>query len=338
MRQALAASLPRPTLFLAAAALILLLAAPFMVGRYTLSILILVLYAAYLGQAWNVMMGFAGLLSIGHALYVGLGAYAAAALFVHFGVPPLLGLFPGIALAAAAGAVIGWLGFRFRIAGVYFALLTIAFAEVARIGFDHIDWLGGSGGLFIPVAAEKRLDLLDLRGGIEMYYYLILALAAAALLLSAGLLRSRLGYYWLAIREDEEAARSLGINLFRARIAAVLISAAMTALAGTFNAFYNSNLFPEHIFSIGSSIDIILAPIVGGLGTLMGPIVGAFILAPLGQLLLSLTTALGLDLPGLELVIHGLLLVVIIRALPGGLWPWLKHRLGLAASAKGAPS
>ncbi|MFI4989095.1 MAG: branched-chain amino acid ABC transporter permease, partial [Alphaproteobacteria bacterium] len=320
-----------------AGALALLLAAPLILDRYTLSILILILYSAYLGQAWNVMMGFAGLLSIGHALYVGLGAYASAALFVHFGVPPLLGLFPGMLLAVAAGAFIGWLSFRFRIAGVYFALLTIAFAEVARIGFDHIEWTGAAGGFFIPVAAEQHLDLLDLRGPIEMYYYVILLLAAAALVLSAALLRSRLGYHWLAIREDAEAAQALGINLFRARLAAVTISAAMTAVAGTFYAFYNSNLFPEHVFAIGSSIDIILAPIVGGLGTLIGPILGAFILAPLGALLLGATKAVGLDLPGLELVIHGLILIVIIRALPGGVWPWLRQRARLApAAGKGA--
>ncbi len=328
--------LSRNGLFAAAAALVVLLAAPLLLDRYSLSLLILVLYSAYLGQAWNLMMGFAGLLSIGHALYVGLGAYASAALFVHYGIPPLLGLFPGMLLAATAGAFIGWLGFRFRISGVYFALLTIAFAEVARIGFDHIEWTGASGGLFIPVATAGRLDILALRGPIELYYYAILLLAAAALLISALLLRSRLGYQWRAIREDPEAAQALGINLFRARMAAVLISAAMTALAGTFYAFYNDNLFPEHVFSIASSIDIILAPIVGGLGTLVGPIVGAFLLTPLRALLLGATGAMGLELPGLELVIHGLILIAVIRALPGGVWPWLARRARRGAARQAA--
>ena len=150
----LRAELPPRVLWLAALLLAFLLLAPWLVERYTLSILILVLYFAYLGQAWNVMMGFAGLLSIGHALYVGLGAYVSAGLFVHFGVPPLLGLVPGMLAASLAGAAIGWLALRFRIGGVYFALLTIAFAEFARIGFDHIDWLGASGGLFLPVVFQ----------------------------------------------------------------------------------------------------------------------------------------------------------------------------------------
>jgi branched-chain amino acid transport system permease protein len=333
--RAVFAELPRRAHWPSAVAIALLIAAPLLLDRYALSILIVILNAAYLGCAWNIMMGFAGLLSIGHALYAGLGAYVSAALFVHFGVPALIGLLPGAAVAALAGAFVAWLGFRFRIGGVYFALLTIAFAEVARIGFDQIDWTGGSGGLFIPVDAREHFDLLRLRGGIDMFYYVILGLAAAAVLISRHLVRSRLGYYWLAIREDEEAARALGIDVFRARIAAVAISAAMTAVAGTFNAFYNNNLFPEHVFAIGRSIDIILAPIVGGLGTLMGPLVGAFMLAPLGELLLTFTGALRLDLPGLELVLHGIILVVIIRALPGGVWPWLARRLGLEARAEG---
>ncbi|HLI13940.1 MAG TPA: branched-chain amino acid ABC transporter permease [Alphaproteobacteria bacterium] len=319
----------------AAAGLVLLFAAlllaPALLDRYTLSVLILILYFAYLGQAWNVMMGFAGLLSLGHALYIGLGAYSAAALFVHFGIPPLLGLFPGIALAALAGAVIGWLGFRFRIAGVYFALLTIAFAEFTRIGFDHIAWTGASGGLFLPVAAAKQQGLLYLRGGPAMYYYVMLALTAAGFVLCAALLRSRLGFYWLAIREDEDAARALGIDVFRCRMAAVMLSAAMTAVAGVFNAFYNNNLFPEHIFGIGSSIDLLLGPVIGGLGTLMGPIIGAFILTPIGEFLLGTTRALGIEYPGIELVFRGLLLIVIIRALPSGVWPWLAQRLGFTA-------
>ena len=317
------------------AALAISVAAPFLLDRYALSVLILILYSAYLGQAWNVMMGFAGLLSIGHALYIGLGAYISAALFVHFGIPAVLGLAPAMLAAALAGSAIAWLGFRFRIGGVYFALLTIAFAEMARIGFDHIEWTGGSGGFFIPVDASRRFDLVHLRGDIEMYYYVILALVAAALAICKLLLRSRLGYFWLAIREDEEAARALGIDVFRCRMAAVVASAAMTAVAGVFNAFYYNNLFPENVFSIARSVDLMLGPIIGGLGTLLGPIVGAFILTPLGEVLLGATKAMGIEYPGVELVFHGVLLIVIIRALPGGIWPWLMRRLAPAMDLKG---
>jgi branched-chain amino acid transport system permease protein len=313
---------------------LLLLAAPLLAGRYWLAVLIQIFYLAYLGQAWNIMMGFAGLLSLGHALYIGLGAYIAGGLFVHYGVPAALGLLPAMAAAALAGLVIGGLAFRFRIAGVYFALLTIAFAELARIGFDHIDWVNAAGGLFLPVEGGSRFDPLHMRGGLALYYYVMLALAAGALALSALLLRSRLGYYWLAIREDAEAARALGIDVFRCRLAAVAISAAMTAAGGVFNAFYYNNIFSETIFSIGGSIELLLAPVVGGLGTLLGPILGAFILTPLDEAIANLTAATGVNLPGLGLALNGLFLIVIIRALPGGVWPWLLRRFAPAGARR----
>ena len=133
--------------------LAVLIAAPAFASDYLLSVLILILYFAYTGQAWNVMMGFAGQLSLGHALYVGVGAYTTAALFVHFGTPPWIGLRGGGADRHGVPArSIGFLAFRFRVAGVYFAILTIAFAEFTRIGFDHWDWVGASSGLFLPVA------------------------------------------------------------------------------------------------------------------------------------------------------------------------------------------
>src|SRR5437899_8552344 len=150
--------LSRRGLLLAALSLAFLVAAPWFAGDYLLTVLITILYFAYTGQAWNVMMGFAGQLSLGHALYVGLGGYAAAALYVHFGLAPWIGLAAAIAMAVACGAVIGFLAFRFGVGGVYFAILTIAFAEFARIGFDHIGWVGGSSGFFLPVANYARND------------------------------------------------------------------------------------------------------------------------------------------------------------------------------------
>src|SRR5207244_3989697 len=169
----------RASLCLAVLAAILV-ALPFMVGNYVLSVATLILYFAFTGQAWNVMMGFAGQLSLGHSLYVGVGAYVAAAMFVNLGIGPWAGLWVAIAFCMALGAAIGFLAFRFGISGVYFALLTIAFAEFTRIGFDHLDWTGGSGGLFLKVAQREQMDLLNFRGPPAMYYYTILALAAGA--------------------------------------------------------------------------------------------------------------------------------------------------------------
>ena len=314
--------------FALAAAAVCLLAAPLIVGAYGISVLIVVLFSAYVGQAWNVMMGFAGQLSIGHALYFGLGAYAGAALFVHFGVPPWIGMVAGAVLAAAAGAMIGALGFRFGVQGVYFALLTIAFAEFTRILFDHFTWVGGTAGFFLPVENRAVSDLVNLRGSRVMFYYVLLAFNVAALLLCRHLLRRRIGYQWLAIRENPEAAEALGINIFRARIAAVAVSAAMTAIAGVLYAFHNDNLYPEHVFPIGRSVEIMLAPIIGGLGTLIGPIVGAFVLTALSEALTSATELVRFD--GAKQFLYGLLLLVILTLRPSGIWPWLRARLRLA--------
>jgi branched-chain amino acid transport system permease protein len=322
---------PRGRLYLAAL-LAVLLAAPLVVDGYTLSVLILVFYFAYLGQAWNIMMGFAGQLSLGHALYFGLGAYASAALYVHFGVSPWLGMLAGGAVAAAMGAVIGALGFRFKIGGVYFAILTIAFAEFTRILFDHFLWVGGSGGFFLPVSGRSSNDLLGLRGSPAMFYYVWLAFTIGALILCRALLSSRLGYFWLAIREDQEAAQALGIDTFRYKIFAVMLSAALTAFGGVLYAFYNNNLFPSAIFSISRSIDMLLGAIIGGVGTLMGPIIGAFILTPLGEsltVLLEPLRDLGVKLDGIKQVFYGLCVVLIVVFQRRGVWPWLWRKLRL---------
>jgi branched-chain amino acid transport system permease protein len=313
---------------LLAGLLALLLAAPLAVGAYPLAVLILVLHYAYLGIAWNVMMGFAGLLSLGHALYVGLGAYVAAALYTAFGLPALLGAIPAAVVATLAGLGIGALGFRFRVHGVYFALLTIAFAEFTRILFDHMGWTGGSSGFFLPVE-HGQMDLLSLRGPPVLFYYVALAMAAAAFVAARALLRSRLGYAWLAIREDPEAAAASGVDVFRARMAAVAVSSALTSLGGVFYAFYYNNMYPEQIFSMARSIEIILAPIIGGLGTLFGPVLGSFVLTLLGEGTTTLLEHLGWAAPGAKQVIYGLALLIIVMVQPAGLWPWLARRLGI---------
>src|SRR5262249_29730721 len=306
-----------------------LLAAPGFANDYLLTVLILILYFAYTGQAWNIMMGFAGQLSLGHAIYVGLGAYTTAALYVHFGVPPWIALLAAIPAAVAWGAAMGFLAFRFGVAGVYFAILTIAFAEFARIGFDHFSWVGASAGFFLPVKQYTSNDLWNLRGSPTMFYYVILGLAAAAFMLSHVLLRSRIGYFWLAIREDEQAARAVGINTFRYKMYAVMISAGMTSVAGMFFAFYYNNLFPEQVFNMLRSIELILAPIIGGIGTLFGPIIGAFLLTGLSEGLREVLTAFGIQAPGVKQVFYGICLLVVITLLPNGIWPPLASALRL---------
>jgi branched-chain amino acid transport system permease protein len=276
------------------------------------------------------MMGFAGQLSLGHALYVGIGAYAAGALFYHLGIGPWAGLPLAIVLAALVGLAIGFLAFRFGLSGVYFALITIAFAEITRIGFDHLSFTGGPGGMFLKVEQRETIDLIQFRGPPALYYYAMLVLTLGALALCSRLLGSRAGYYWQAIRENEEAAQSLGINVFRWKLLAAVISAGMTAISGVFYAFYYNNLFPEQIFNTGRSVEIILGSVIGGVGTRVGPIVGAVVLTLLSEGVTEALAALGWGIPGSKQVIYGVMLLCVVVFLPQGIWPPLAHRLRLA--------
>jgi len=314
----------RATLALALGGL-LLLCLPLVLGSYLLSIATLILYLAFVGQAWNVMMGFAGQLSLGHALYVGIGAYVSGGLFFHYGLSPWLGMWVAIAAAVAVGVGIGALAFRFGISGVYFALLTIAAGEFTRVAFDHWDWVGGPAGLFLKVAQRDQVDLRDFRGPPSMYYYAALVLAVLGFVVCRALLRSRAGFFWQAIREDERAAQSLGINSFRWKLYAIAVSAAMTGLGGVFWAFYTNSLFPEQTFNMGRSLEIMLAPIIGGIGTLGGPIVGALVLSVLGEGSTEALGALGLEMPGMKQVIYGFLLLLTVLFLPQGIWPALRR-------------
>jgi branched-chain amino acid transport system permease protein len=328
----LAGGVPRRSMLLLAALFVALLAAPWIFNDYLVTVLIVILYLAFTGQAWNVMMGFAGQLSLGNALYAGLGAYIAAALFTRFGIGPWLGFLAAMPVAATCGAAIGFLAFRFGVAGVYFAILTIACAEFARIGFDHLDVFNASAGLFLPVAQYAHNDLWHLRGDPTMFYYVILAATVVAFVLCRMLLKSRVGFYWLAIREDEQAARAAGIDTFRYKMYAVTISAAITSFAGVFYAFFYNNLFPEQVFNISRSIEMMLGPIIGGIGTLFGPILGAFVLTGLAETLDTAMGTFGLDLPGAKQVIYGICLLIVVVALPEGIWPWLSRRLGLTGA------
>ena len=310
--------------------MVLLVVLPHAVNAYVLSVATLILYLAYTGQAWNVMMGFAGQLSLGHSLYVGVAGYVAGALFFHYGIGPWAGLWLAIVVCVAFGLAIGFLAFRFGISGVYFALLTIAFAEFTRIGFDHLVWTGGPGGMFLKVAQRDAWDLLNFRGPPIMYYYAMLLLCALAFVVCYLLLKSKAGYYWQAIRENEEAAQALGINTFRWKMLAVALSSAMTAVSGVFFAFYYNNLFPEQIFHISRSIEIILGPIIGGVGTLFGPILGAVVLTLLSDGITEALAAMGWEIPGVKQVFYGIVLLVVVIFLPHGIWPTLARRLGLA--------
>lgn len=222
-----------------------------------------ILYFAYLGQCWNILGGYAGQPSLGHAAFFGVGAYTAAALHLHAGVSPFLGMWVGAALAAALSLPVGVLSFRFGLRGSYFLLMTLAVAEITRLVVLHLDLLGGFQGLFIPF----RQDPLNFQfGSVTPYYYVALTLAVAGSLVVVGLERSRLGRALMAIREDEEAAEALGVDAFRCKLQAFALSAALTALGGTFYAYRIPTCTPTRSWGWSSRWRSFCAPSSGGAG------------------------------------------------------------------------
>jgi branched-chain amino acid transport system permease protein len=308
---------------------------PLGLSDFHLSVLGLVFLYAIVGIAWNLMMGYAGQLSLGHALYFGIGAYIVAVLSERFGITPWIGMVAAFGAGASLGIAIGAIGFRFAVRGVYFALLTIAFAELARILFEHWDGIGKTAGFFLSALTPRNQPLLSLRGGAQFFYYALLTTMIAAWALSMWLVKGRLGYMWRAIREDEAAARALGVEAFRVKLVAVAVSGGMTAVAGGWFALVNGSLFPDSVLGMRLSIDLIVAPIVGGLGTLFGPILGAFIVVPLNELSRDISQGAGIN--GLNLLIYGALLLGVVLLAPHGCWPWIARKLGLADRDGGAP-
>ncbi|MBY0280922.1 MAG: branched-chain amino acid ABC transporter permease [Alphaproteobacteria bacterium] len=299
---------------------VLALTAPFLFSSYVISVLVITLYVAYIGQAWNLLLGFGGQLSLGHALYTGLGAYISSILFIKFGISPWESLIFVALFCAILGGLIGALGFRFGLSGVHFTLLTIAFAECARLLFEHWSWFGATAGLFIPVTIDS-LDFWNLRGSTSLFYYLFLSLVIGAYFLCRLFLKSKLGYFARAVRENELAASSLGINVFQTKVILMALSAAMASIGGVFFAFYQNSLFPDQTFAMTKSIEIAMGTIVGGIGTLIGPMLGAFVLIPLGELL---SYVLSDSITGIKLFFQGILLLFMVLFLPKGLWPFLQ--------------
>jgi branched-chain amino acid transport system permease protein len=300
------------------AALGVLLALPAVVSSYVLTILIFIFFYAFLGQAWNVVGGYAGQLSAGHAAFLGVGAYASAVLAQEIGLSPWLGMFVGGALAGALGAVIGYLGFRFGLRGFYFVLLTVAFAEVCRIVVNNVDAVGGAVGFYITFTGDPRqFQFRDNR----VWYYVTLVLMLAATGIVALIERRRFGVYLAAIREDESAAEALGVDTLRYKMLAMVVSSFLTGVGGTFYACYLLSLQPNAVFGIPLSVEIIIRPIVGGAGTLLGPILGSFILTPLAEVSRYYLGQAGWH--GAHLIAYGMLLVAVVLFLPEGAYPRL---------------
>ena len=280
-------------------------------SNFAINFGILVLFFALIGQSWNIAGGFAGQLSFGHAAFFGIGAYCSTILQLRFGVNPWLGLPASVAGGALAGALIALLSFRAGLRGSYFALITLAFAEAFRIIANSLAITGGGVGLLIPMQRSAANFQFPSRIG---FYYVIAALAVLSIAVALWLKRSRFGARLAAIRENEDAARALGIDTFREKVKVMALSGGMCAAGGTFYAQYFLYIDPAVAFGVDKSVEMLLVTMIGGAGTVYGPLIGSLLLTLVGEVTRNLTEA-----QGLSLIIYGCLLVVIIGFLPNGL-------------------
>lgn len=308
----------RSITWLIGAAGLVALALPFAVpDPYFIHSCIVVLFFAYMATSWNFVCGYVGQLSLGHAMFAGIGGYATVLTFSHFGLSPWFGMIAGGVLAAALSVVVGYPTFRLK--GPYFALATIAFAEMIRIWVENTDSflglpLNGAAGLTVPLVNESWAAF---QFNSKMpYYYVILAMLTLVLAATWRLERSKLGFYLKAIRGDRDAAEALGISPARHQLIALAISAFMTALGGGFYAQFFRYVNADRLIGVELSIDMALMSIIGGQGTVFGPLLGAVLLAPIAEIARA---ELGGVLPGLHIVIYGVILILAVLYLPKGL-------------------
>jgi branched-chain amino acid transport system permease protein len=300
--------------FLPIVAVVAVLAAVplFVHSNVVLNFLVVTLLIALAGQGWNILGGYGGQYSFGQAASFGSGAYATAILQVHYGVNAWIAFAAGIAAGAAVGAIIGALAFRAGLRSSYFALVTLAFAEVLRIVASVAPITGAGVGLLVKLDLRAQAFQFQSRA---IFYLVILALVAISLVIAQLLERSRFGAWLIAVRENEDAATALGVDTFAVKLAAMVVSAAITAAAGCFYVQYF--LFIDSGIAYGTwiSIEALLTPIIGGVGTVFGALAGALVVKFLGEGIKLVTG----DVPGLDLMIYGAVLVLVIRFAPRGL-------------------
>jgi branched-chain amino acid transport system permease protein len=277
-------------------------------------IMIMIFLYGALATAWNIIAGYCGQISLGQAVFFGIGAYTSSLLFKTIGLTPWVGMIAGAALAAIVSQIIGFPVFRLR--GHYFAIATIAVGEIVQALIINWDAIGGARGVFIPIKRPDSFLNFQFHQSKASYYYIALGLLLLALAVSRRIARSKHGYYFRAIREDQDAAAALGVNVAREKLRAFAIAAALTAMGGTFYAQYLLFIDPESVFPLSLSILICLVAVLGGVGTLWGPILGAAVLVPLQE---STRVMLGGTGKALDLLIYGALIIAISVLQPGGL-------------------
>ncbi len=280
---------------------------------FWLNFAIMTLYFGFLGLAWNILGGYGGQFSFGHAAFFGTGAYTAAVFQVKLGIDPWLCFLLAGVLGAMVGTIIGALSFRYGLRGSYFALVTLAFAEVLRILSNSVEFTGAGVGLLIPLKQSAANFQFASKSG---FFLVMLALTAIGLGLCWWIENSRFGARLVALRENEDAARALGVDIFATKLVAIALSGGLAGLGGAFYAQYFLYIDPGIAYGPNISVAALLAPIIGGLGTLFGPLLGAAVL----QLLNHVTQAAFGAAASLNLVLYGAVLILMVMFLPNGLF------------------
>ena len=284
-------------------------------------VLILTFMFAMCGVAWSIMGGYAGMFSFGQVAFFGIGAYTSSFLLLTFQVSPWIGLVAGGFLSSLLAAAIGYPCSKLR--GHYFAIASIAFAEIVRIIFTNLEMVGAAEGLTIPMLKESLAHFMFHSSKLP-YYYIILAFLVLAVAVSYWVSTSKMGYYFRAIKESHEIAQALGVNVVRYRLYAIMISAFLTSMAGTFYAQYVLYIDPESVMILAISVQIVLVAMLGGANTVLGPVAGAAVLIPLSEY----TRAwLGYKGTGSDLIIYGTLITLISMYQPAGLWGAITNRM-----------
>ena len=276
--------------------------------------MILTFLFAMCGVAWNVMGGYAGMFSFGQAAFFGIGAYTSSFLLLTFRVSPWIGLVVGGVISSLLAAAIGYPCSNLR--GHYFAIASIAFAEIVRIVFTNWQMVGAAEGLTIPMLKESLANFMFHSSKLP-YYYIILAFLLLALAVCRRVSTSKMGYYFRAIKESHEIAQVLGVDVVRYRLYAIMISAFLTSMAGTFYAQYILYIDPDSVMILAISVQIVLVAMLGGASTVLGPVIGAAVLVPLSE---YSRAWLGYKGTGMDVIIYGTLITLISMYQPNGVW------------------
>jgi branched-chain amino acid transport system permease protein len=280
---------------------------------YTQNLIIITLLFAGLAQAWNILGGYCGQISLGHALYFGVGGYVSTILYVQAGIPPTIGMFAGGIVAGLLALLVGWP--CFRLSGHYYAIATVVVGEIGYLLFLNWDFVGGATGIYVPFHGESWAAL-QFRTAKLPYHYVALAFVAVTWIAAWLIEGSRWGFSWRAVRDDVVAARSLGVRIFPSKMAAAAISGFFTGVGGAIYAQYVGYIDPDSVLAGNFSILIALPAVLGGVGTLWGPLLGAVVLTPVSELSRSYLGGSG---RGVDLMLYGALIVVVALARPQGL-------------------